>query len=317
MLLFWVVLNAVVLSLLEGWDFFRALYFVVITVTTVGYGDEGISVAGRWIAVLTMLGGISVSSWAFAVMVQMVRLYGMDWRWRMQRRIDGVSNHALVAGFGEMGSVVAEELRSAGRTVVVIDGRDFRCDIARERGFMVVMGDATDEHILSQAGLERASEVLVCLDHAPSNVAIVLTARHLLPQARIVARVERPDESHRMRLAGADEVVCPTHSGAHDAARHVVSPGVADLLGHELGNHLQLGVAEVQVVAGSQLDGQLPVAIRGLAPSVSVVALVDASGIQHIPAPDRELNPGDVLVVVGEAEDVLAVRRCSIKLAAA
>lgn len=234
----------------------------------------------------------------------------------MQRRIAAVSGHAVVAGFGEMGSVVAEELRSAGRTVVVIDGRDHRCDLARERGFLAVVGDATDENILSQAGLERATEVLACLDHAPSNVAIVLTARHLLPHARIVARVERPDESHRMRLAGADEVVCPTHSGAHDAARHVVSPGVSDLLGHELGSHLDLGVAEIQVASGCLLEGQLPIAIRGMAPTASVVALVDAAGQHHIPAPDREFTAGDVLVLVGAAADVVKVRQSALRRAA-
>jgi voltage-gated potassium channel len=73
---------------LEGWDFWRALCFTLITVTTVGYGDEGISELGQRFTIPSMVGGIGTASYTFALVVQAMVTNKIAWRRRMQSRIE-------------------------------------------------------------------------------------------------------------------------------------------------------------------------------------------------------------------------------------
>ena len=303
--LVWVAASAIVFCFLEDWDFFQALYFVLITVTTVGYGDEGISVAGRWVAIAVMLGGIGGTTYSFALMVQVVLAHGSDWRWRMERRIGGLRGHSVVVGYGNMGRALAGELREAGRTVVVVEKHESKVEQAREAGFFAIQGDATDETVLEAAGVRHAREVASCLDVPASNVAVVLSSRDLSAEAFIVGRISSPAEERRMRLAGANEVVSPLHAGAVDAARLLVRPSVTELATNHLQVGLDLGVGEVQVQPGSTLDGVHLGGLSGDVPTVTFVVLVRV-GEQALmrPAPSATLQAWDSVVVVGPSDQV-------------
>jgi len=299
------VLSAVALRVTEGWDFFHALYFVIITVTTVGYGDAGISDGGRWIAVATMLLGIGGTTYAFALMVQVVLAHGSDWRWRMQRRIDQLSEHTVVIGFGRMGSPLALELRRANRLIVIVERDADKLERAREQGFLVVQGDATDESVLEAAGMCRASELVCCLNDSAQNLAVVLSARDLSAQATIVGRINAPHEERRMRLAGADRVVSPLHAGAVDAARLLVRPAVTELAANHLRVGLDMGMAEVAVSEDSRLVGRQMRPVFQELPRVTFLLQVPAQGSPVMrPPPHSVIGAGDVLVVAGPSDEV-------------
>lgn len=302
----WVVLGAVVLTLIEGWTFFRSLFFVLITVTTVGYGDEGVSEVGRWVTIVLMLGGIGGTTYAFALMVQVVLAHGADWRWRMLQKIARLEGHVVVLGFGRMGRALAEEVAASGHTVVVIDEDLEHADEAREAGFLFIEGDATEEQCLVSAGVSRAAQVAVCLDRTELSLVAVLSARDLTADARIVARVHHPNEERRMRLAGADEVVSPLHAGALDAARLLIRPDVTELLTNHLSVGMDLGVGELRIEAGSPLVGRTIADVGSTdTPSVSFIAIVRKGQHNAVrPTASQALVVGDTLVLVGESAEV-------------
>ncbi|MFK7927751.1 MAG: TrkA family potassium uptake protein [Myxococcota bacterium] len=302
----WVVMGSTVLTLLEDWSFFEALFFVLITVTTVGYGDQGISDVGRWVTILLMLGGVGGTTYSFALMVQVVLVHGADWRWRMLRSISKLEEHAVVLGYGRMGEALAKELLASGLDVVVIDGLEERTDAARVSGFYVIQGDATDEATLVAAGIGRASALAVCLDRTEMSLAAVLSARDLNTGARIVARISRPNEERRMRLAGADSVVSPLHAGAQDAARLLIRSDVTELLANHMEVGLDLGVGEVHVQDGSALCGRTLANIGAQhVRSVSFVALFrDGQPATVRPDSATVLRPDDNIVLVGPSAEV-------------
>ena len=109
------------LAIIEGWDLWRSFFFTLITITTVGYGDEGISDAGRKFTTMLLIVGIGVVSYTFALIVQSAVTAELAWRKRMQKRIDRLRNHTIVCGFGRMGKTVCEQLAAAHEPFVVIE----------------------------------------------------------------------------------------------------------------------------------------------------------------------------------------------------
>ena len=223
----------------------------------------------------------------------------------MRRQIERVSGHTIVVGYGRMGHPLAAQLRDAGRQVVVVDFDHERTEAAREEGFLVLRGDATDEDVLEAAGVKRAAQVATCLDDSAKNLAVVLSARDLSEDAFILGRINGPNEERRMRLAGADKVVSPLHAGAVDALRLLVRPAVTELASNHLEVGLDLGMVDVTVERGSKLEG---VALRDVydhVPSVTFVLRTPRGGqTQPPPPPGVELGAGDVLVVVGLSAEV-------------
>ena len=105
----------------EGWDFWQALFFTLITVTTVGYSDYGLSPAGERVAVVLLLGGIAVATYAFGQLVQAVVHYRETRRRAMNNKIMKMSGHWIICGLGRIGRAVCIHLAQRNVSFVVID----------------------------------------------------------------------------------------------------------------------------------------------------------------------------------------------------
>ncbi|HVS17009.1 MAG TPA: potassium channel family protein, partial [Planctomycetota bacterium] len=213
---------------IEGWDFTQALYFTLITVTTVGYGDEGIGPSGRIFAMLFLVVGIGVCSYSFANLVQGMVADKLAWRRRMQAKIEALGSHVIVCGFGRMGSIVCRELLAAGRPFVVVEQHEQAWHAAIDAGYLALQGSASDDEVLEAAGIARATHLVSVVDSIEENIAISLSARYLNPALHIQARAERPAEERKLRRAGADRVVSPFHAGGLEVATALLRPKVAE-----------------------------------------------------------------------------------------
>ncbi len=305
-----VLVGTVGFTWLEGWEPEKALFFTLITITTVGYGDEGISDQGRWLAILLLLGGIGIASYALATAMEHLLVFQMAWRRKMERRIRGIDQHVIVCGFGRMGSTVAEQLRAAGREVVVVDSHDEAFATACQEGFLAVLGHASADDVLASAGIERATHLVSVVDDELENIVITLTARELQPDLPIIARAECQEEVRKLRRAGATRTVTPFHSGGSEVANAILNPKVADLLGRAATTDGDIALAEVAVEEGSPLAGvSLESYGRREDARISFVALERAGKDAEIPPRGHEiLTPGDLLIVAGRTDDVVAMR---------
>ncbi len=204
---------------LLGLDLLDALYQTVITVSTVGYGDPE-DIGGRYqlFTIALILLGTGTSLYTIGVVIEMLfegRLDDHIRRRRMQRSIDSLSGHAVVCGYGQVGQAIAAAMIDAGTDVVLIDSNS---DV--DPGDLhLVPGDATHDSTLRNAGLERASSLVVALDSDADNLYVALSARALCPELFIVARANSGDALPKLQQAGADRVINPHQiGGAHMAA---------------------------------------------------------------------------------------------------
>ena len=307
-----VLLFAVVLGgslgfvIIEGWDFWRALFFTLITITTVGYGDEGISESGKKFASVLLVGGIGVSSYAFALLVQTAVTNQFAWKKRMQKQIAKVSDHTIVCGYGRMGKSVCKHLKAAGVTVIVMEISTSAFNEACDDGFLAIEGSSSDDEFLLQAGIMSAANIVSTVSHDAENVFAALSARQLRPDLPIVARAAGEEEKRKLVLAGASRVVSPYQSGGQQIADIILRPGVADFIARSRTEDGGVVMADVQVKEGSDLcTGTLAEYGKNHGTKIAFVALQrEGEELRISPPGNSTLRPGDRLIVAGDPDQV-------------
>jgi Trk K+ transport system NAD-binding subunit len=180
---------------------FDALYFVVETITTTGYGDFAVRESGPWaklVAILLMIGGAGVLAIVYALVTE----------WFIARRLDVLQgrrpergrDHVVVAGAGNVGFRVAQLLAAAGRRVVVIERQpDSRNAFAlRAEGHHVIVADAGLDESLDLAGVDRASVVLALTDSDAVNLTVALAVRGRGLDVPVVIRLISPELSDHL-----------------------------------------------------------------------------------------------------------------------
>ena len=298
-------------SWIEGWSFDRSLFFTLITITTVGYGDEGISEAGRLFALGLLIAGIGIASYTFALAVESAIARQLGWRKRMEKRIGNLRGHIIVCGYGRMGSTICNELCDAEATVVVVEANDEAFQAATDRGLLAVHGSASSDDVLLRAGLEHARYLVSVVDQELENIVVTLTARELRPELPIIARAECPEENRKLRRAGASRTVSPFQSGGLEVAHAILYPKVSDFLARSRKSESDVVVGEVDIQEGSPLAGvSLCVYGRRDDAQISFVALErPGKEVMLPPRGDEILQPGDLLIVAGKSNDVLRMCR--------
>lgn len=298
--------------LIEGWTWLESIWMVMITVTTIGYGEiHELSPEGRVFTLIFIMGGLSIGTYTAAQLTRyflegdMLRDLRTDWRVRRMSRLD---KHFIVAGFGRLGHEVTEGLLHAGRSVVVIDHDPAALGDARELGATWLEGDASDDNVLKEAGVERAAGLAVATSSDALNVLVTLSARQLNPQLVIYTRVDNSQTASKARHAGANHVINPYERGGAAMTIGMLRPHTRDFMELAVSRtYADLSIDDVQLSQDSGCTGKLgDLDISGRF-RVIVVALRSGGGpLTTAPAADTVLHAGDVLVVVGRPEDIAA-----------
>ena len=284
----------------------EALYQTVITITTVGYREIG-TVTGEYMAftILLIVFGAGTALYTLSVLIESLfegRLDDQIRRRRMQKHIDRVSGHVVLCGFGQVGRAIHRELATAGRTVVVVDRREFD-DEGLPRS---VVGEATDDSVLVSAGLERASVLVLALDSDVDNLYVALTARSMCPGLFIVARSTDSSAEPKLRQAGVDRVVNTHDIGGSRMAALVLQPDVVEFLDVVMHDEeLEVHLAETRVVSGGPFAGVALVACE-IAESTGATVLAVRRNESFVTNPPDHfvLAAGDVLIVLGTKQQL-------------
>jgi voltage-gated potassium channel len=304
------------------WELAECAYMTVITLSTVGFGElsQMHEVPGaRPLTVVLIISGVGALAYVqgnlTALLVEGV--IGQAWRRnRMRKAIEAMEEHVVVCGAGSTGRHVIEELIATGTPFIVID-RDqehlerISTDLMDGK-MLFVLGDATDDHALAEAGVSRARGVVAALTHDKDNLFVTLSARSLNANARIVSKVVEDPAAMKMRKAGATSVVSPAMIGGRRMASELIRPEVNEFLDQMLRDKSKnLRIEEAVVPKGSAFAGKAlkDTPIRKET-RLLVVAVRDTErNFVYNPDPDHVVVEGATLIVMGEAENVSKLRK--------
>lgn len=304
------------------WTWFDCVYMTVITLSTVGYGEvlSGIDQVpyGRlWTISQIVLGSGTLLYFVstFTAFIIESDIQGVIRRTRMQKRIDQLTDHIVVAGVGATGVYLLQELISTKNSFVAIDSDEQRlARVAKEleAEFLYVVGDATDDSILKLAGIERAKAFAANLSEDRDNVFLCVTARAINPKLRIIARATEATAEAKLKRAGADIAVSPSAIGGMRIASELIRPNVVMFLDLMLrGRDPDLRIEEVNIPEQSSLVGaSLKHTTLAKHSNALVLAVRSSDGtFCYNPGQDFVLQPGAALIVMAKTDDVIKLRQ--------
>jgi voltage-gated potassium channel len=211
-----------------------------------------------------------------------------------------MTGQVIICGWGRVGRATAEYLAGAGHDLVVVDRDQVRLEGI---GYPHVLGDVTDDSVLSAAGIDRAHALIAALDTDADNVYVTLSARALRRDLVIVARARNDASKSKLVRAGADRVVNPQLLGGRRMATFALQPHVAEFLDGVIHDEsLNYRMEQIDIDERSPLAGRT-LADAALAERSGVLVLAirarSSEAFQANPEPSAVLSPGSIVIVVG------------------
>ena len=219
----------------------------------------------------------------------------------MDTRLQQITNHVILCGYGRVGRQVAQDLRREDASLVVIDVNQDSLTQAAEEGLLVVHGNAADDLVLRSAGIQRARALITSVAHDADNIFVTLSAHALRGDLPIVARANYPDAVNKLRLAGATRVVSPYTMAGQQMAMLAVRPAAVDFVETLLrGTSGSLLLEDIELEGGASLVGLTLPEVRGrFGSGATVLAVRRAEQLLAPPSDELRLATGDVIVVAG------------------
>ena len=221
--------------LIEGMSFTQAVYMTVITVATVGFKEVApLSNTGMWFTSFLIIISFGIFVYAVTNLTRyvidgVVRNYYRDRK--VMRRIERLSDHVIICGYGRNGSQAALDLNYRNVPFIVIENDADIVELLRlSDNVMYIVGDATQDEVLRQAGIEKAKAMITTLPVDADNLYVVLTAREINPGLTIISRASNENSDKKLKRAGATNVIMPDRVGGQRMAKLVTQPDVVEFI---------------------------------------------------------------------------------------
>lgn len=279
-----------------------SFYYATVTLSTTGYGDiSPLSQSARFtnivlITPLRFLFLIVLVGTTLEVLTQRTR-----YEWRARKWRDTVADHTVVIGYGIKGRSAVRALVDSGvpenRIVVVAHDAETTRE-ATEAGLAAVQGDARRETVLQEAGITRASRVVIATDQDATSVLVTMLAKRLAPTAVIVSAARETANAQFLRDSGADGVIVTAEAVGRLLSLSLVSPTAGALMEDLLETGRGLELRERGITA--EEFGTPPESLE--AKGELVLAVLRGDEVHRFDGKSiRTLNKGDRVVVIRES----------------
>lgn len=305
--------------IIEGYSITEAFYMVVITVSTVGYTEvQPLSSAGKVFSSIYILLNIGLFAYFLSVFSYYViqgQIY-KNWHYNMiKKRIDKLHDHVILCGYGKYGKEIASHFEKHQIPFVVIDVDESKIDdiIQSDKKYLYINDDATHDEALQEANIMEARALIAALGDDSDNLFIVLTARQLNPNLRIISRAKDPKSQKKLNLAGADRVVMPEQLGGFYMATLISKPDAVEFFSFITNEHRSdIGFEEItfdDVPEGCKNKSIKELNIRS-ATGANIIGFKDYDNHYLVnPSPEVVLRPGSSFIVLGSRQQLNELKR--------
>lgn len=237
---------------IEDYTFLESLYITVITISTVGYGEvRPLSDEGRVFTIILILLNLGI----FSYLITLFSKYITDGDYiknykllKMEKRINHLKDHVIICGFGRNGKQTAEIFDNNHIPYVLIEKSTQDASNKSQHGYYIC-GDATNDETLMEAGIKKAKYIVSTLPADTDNLFVVLTARQLNPDIKIISRATNDTSVSKLKVAGANNVIMPDKIGGAHMASLVMIPDVVEVISLlSTRNNTDFKVVEINLV---------------------------------------------------------------------
>ncbi len=305
------VVGSVGYKILEGWTLFEGFYMTLITVTTIGFKEvRDLTFYGQLFTIVIIVTGIGMVGYALVTTTAMLiegEVNKILTRRRSLKAISKLKEHFIVCGFGRMGSYICEELHLRNIPFVVVEHRPEIQEKILQAGYLLSPGDATEEDVLQDAGIESAKGLVSVLDSDASNVYVVLSARELNPRLEIIARAGEEQAHKKLKRAGASRVISPYKIGGARMVMGILKPAVMSFLELAMDyREYDIELEEILISPISNYNGKklIETDLRKEL-NLIIIAVKKSGGLMEFnPGPNTIIYAGDTLIAMGPRKSI-------------
>ncbi|WP_115461638.1 potassium channel family protein [Winogradskyella aurantiaca] len=298
---------------ISDYSWINALYMTVITVTTVGFAEVNpLDTESKIFTIFLILTSIVVVGYAISIITEYIlskNNYEDIKQRNMQKKIEALSNHIIICGYGRNGKQAAKKLLAYKQPFVVIEkDKEIINRFQDDQNIPFVFGNANEDEILIEAGIKRAKTLISALPNDADNLFVVLSARQINGKLTIISRASQETSYNKLKLAGANNVILPDNIGGDHMASLVVVPDLVEFID----NLSIIGADNINIeeVAVEKLYNSAKVkTIKELdlrkVTGCTVIGFKSASGEYLVnPGAGTELVPNSKIIVLGRPEQI-------------
>lgn len=296
---------------ISGYTWVDALYMTIITMATVGFKEvQPLDDTAKIFTVFLILASVFILGFAIAVLSEYLlgrnSLQLLKKR-KVKNKIKSLSNHVIVCGYGRNGMQAAEKLNAYNKPFVVIE-KDKEVVSKYEDDILFIEGDASEDEILLEAGIEKAQYLIGAMADDASNLFVVLSARQLNEKLFIISRASLASSQKKLFLAGADKVIMPDKIGGDHMASLVVMPDLItfmDKLSIEGEDTTHLEEVTIEDIEGYKNCSSIRDLDLRKKTGCTIIGYIAPDGDYIInPEADVEIQPKSKVIVLGRPEQI-------------
>ena len=288
-----------------------AFYMTIITVTTVGFSEvRPMGPEGKIFTIVLIVASVFIFGFAISVITEY--LIGRNSlqllkKKKMKNIIENLNQHVVVCGFGRNGMQAAEKLKAYKKPFVVIE-KDKEVIERYGEDVLFIEGDANDDDVLLEAGIDRAQYLIATLPDDAANLFVVLSARQLKKDLFIISRASLVNSQKKLFLAGANKVIMPDKIGGDHMASLVVMPDLItfmDKLSMEGENTTNLEEVAIEDFSNQIKCNSLRDLDLRRKTGCTIIGYISPDGKYTInPEADLQLQPKSKVIVLGRPEQI-------------
>ena len=303
---------------LYDYSWVDALYMTIITVSTVGYGEvQPMDTYGKLFTSIFIISGLFIFGFGLSTITEHIlnkNNLGNLRRNKMKKRIDTLKDHIIVCGYGQNGKEAVQKLKDYRKDFVIIDENEEVFQGLEKDGLNYIVGNATEDEVLFSAGVERASTLICTLPRDADNLFIVLSARQLKKNLKIISRATEENSYKKLKLAGADNVIMPDRIGGSHMASLVVVPDLVEFLDNlsVSGEHDSINVEQIPFskVCSDGMEKTIAETDIRKKTGCSIIGYKSPKGNYVVnPEPSLRLEKESSLIMIGRPEQIESLKK--------